>query len=308
LERVVIQEYEATPVGKEGSPWAILKPGRFAVVSAIAGRSTWVQGRKGITTDLNGVFFIPLDATNKGTGLVKIRSRPEAGKIDIGDPKSFLIETAMLYPLLKGASDFDVCYLNTTHGLYVLMPNEGITKEAYAAAENRMNTDCPNTKRYFKTYEPQLRARSTWGKRMVNAPYYAIYNVGQYTFAPFKVIWAEQSDSFCAAVAASADVPLVGSRPYVPDHKIFFVDFQEEAPAYFLCALLNSSLVKEFVESHNISIQIGNIFKHMSLPAFDEKQADHRRLVLTCIINSYMINSWAGGKNYAQGLSHSTVF
>ena len=30
-------------------------------------------------------------------------------------------------------------------------------------------------------------------------------------------------------------------------------------------------------------------------------------LVLTCIINSYMISSWAGGKNYAQRLSHSKV-
>ena len=31
-------------------------------------------------------------------------------------------------------------------------------------------------------------------------------------------------------------------------------------------------------------------------------------LVLTCIINSYMIYHWAGGNNYAQRLSHSTVF
>ena len=31
------------------------------------------------------------------------------------------------------------------------------------------------------------------------------------------------------------------------------------------------------------------------------------KLVHTCIINSYMIYPWAGGKNYAQGLSHSTV-
>ena len=31
-------------------------------------------------------------------------------------------------------------------------------------------------------------------------------------------------------------------------------------------------------------------------------------LVLTCIINSYMICFWVGGKNYAQRISHSTVF
>ena len=113
---------------------------------------------------------------------------------------------------------------------------------------------------------------------MTNAPFYAVYNVGSYTFAPYKVIWAEQSGTFEAAVAAAGEVPLLGQRPYIPDHKIFFVEFQEAEPAYFLCGLLTSSLVKEFVDSHNISIQVGDIFKHMSLPFFDRTQQAHRRL------------------------------
>jgi Eco57I restriction-modification methylase len=279
LNRIVINTCEANPVGEEGSPWAILQPGRFSVVSSIAGRSTGIQGRKGITADLNGIYFVSITATNKSNGLVQIESRPQAGKTNIGKAKSFWIEPTLLYPLLKGAADFEACYLDPTHGLYVLVPNEGITKDAYDTGTDHVNTDCPHTKRYFKAYEGLLRKRSTWGKRMVNAPYYAVYNVGKYTFAPFKVIWAEQSSSFSAAVATSANVPFVGVRPYVPDHKLFFVDFQEEDPAYFLCALLNSSLVKEFVESHNISIQVGDIFKHMNLPTFDAKQTVHRRLV-----------------------------
>lgn len=65
---------------------------------------------------------------------------------------------------------------------------------------------------------------------------------------------------------------------YVPDHKIFFVDFDKEGPAYFLCGLLTSSLVKEFVESHNISIQVGDIFKHMSLPKFAPNRSAHIEL------------------------------
>ena len=278
LDRVTIETYEANPVGAEGSPWAILAPGRFAAVAAITGRSTWFQGRKGITADLNAVYFVPIMARNADTGLVQITSRPEAGKTNIGKARSFWIEPTLLYPLLKGASDFETCYLKPTHDLFVLVPNHGITRDAYDDAEKRMDTDCPNTKRYFKTYERFLRARSTWSKRMVNAPYYAVYNVGTYTFSPFKVVWAEQSGSFCAAVATTASVPLLKPRPYIPDHKIFFVDFDEEEPAYFLCGLLTSSLVKEFVESHNISIQVGDIFKHMNLPAFDHKKPSHQKL------------------------------
>ena len=97
-----------------------------------------------------------------------------------------------------------------------------------------MNASCPKTKKYFKFYEHLLRKRSTWNSRMPKAPFYAVYNVGSYTFAPYKVIWAEQSGAFRAAVAVAGEVPLLGERPYVPDHKVFFVEFQEAASAYFL--------------------------------------------------------------------------
>ena len=278
LGRVDVQDYEANPVGPEGSPWAILPPGRFVAVSSIRGRSTWVQGRKGITADLNAVYFVSVKGSNKSTGLVRVSSRPEAGKTDIGAPRSFWVEPTLLYPLLKGATDFETCYLKPRHGLFTFVPNDGITLAAYEDAEHRMNASCQKTKNYFKAYKRWLSTRSTLSTRMTNAPFYAVYNVGSYTFAPYKVIWAEQSRTFEAAVAAAGEVPLLGQRPYVPDHKIFFVEFQEAEPAYFLCGLLVSSLVKEFVESHNISIQVGDIFKHMSVPSFDYTEHAHRRL------------------------------
>lgn len=277
-DRVYVQHFEANPVGIEGSPWAILSPGRFHAVSNIRGRSDWAQGRKGITSDLNAVYFVAIEASNENTGLVRVSTRPEAGRTNIGTARSFLLEPALLYPLLKGAADFETCYLKPRHKLFTFVPNTGITRDAYEDAERRMDTSCPNTKSYFKVYERWLRKRSTWSKRMSNAPFYAVYNVGSYTFAPYKVIWAEQSGTFEAAVAATGEVPLLGHRPYVPDHKIFFVEFQEAAPAYFLCGLLACPLVKEFVESHNISIQVGDIFKHMKLPSFDATQRPHRRL------------------------------
>ncbi|KOR48863.1 hypothetical protein ADT25_02250 [Xanthomonas oryzae] len=78
-----------------------------------------------------------------------------------------------------------------------------------------------------------------------------------------------------AAVAGSADVPLIGKRPYVPDHKIFFVAMDNKAEAHYLCGILNSTTVAEFVESHNVAIQVGDIFKHMRLPKFDPSNQDH---------------------------------
>jgi hypothetical protein len=47
----------------------------------------------------------------------------------------------------------------------------------------------------------------------------------------------------------------------------------------------------------NVELELSNVG---NAPAIE-------MLVFTCIINSYMIYFWAGGKNYAQRLSHSTV-
>jgi hypothetical protein len=278
MASIEAQEMEATPVSGNGSPWAILPLGRFKYVQGLSGRCTWVQGRKGITADLNGIYFVEILEINKKRGLVKISTRPEAGRNDIGPRQEFWVEPNILYPLIKGASDFSACQLKREHALYVLVPNKGIVKDAYEEAAQTVEVNSPMLMRYFDAYEANLRTRSTFRGRMKNAPFYAIYNVGGYTFAPWKVIWGEQKD-FCAAVVSDHDVPLVGSRPFVPDHKIFFVDFQEAEPAYFLCGILNSNLAKEFVDSHNISIQIGDIFKHMNLPSYDPIDKDHGQLV-----------------------------
>ncbi|WP_373331495.1 hypothetical protein, partial [Salmonirosea aquatica] len=57
LSRITTTINEANPAGG-GSPWAILSPGRFEKLAALQGKCTWVQGRKGITADLNGIYFV----------------------------------------------------------------------------------------------------------------------------------------------------------------------------------------------------------------------------------------------------------
>jgi hypothetical protein len=276
LGRIQPERMEAKPVRGSGSPWAILRPGRFAEVQKIIGDSSWVNGRKGIAADLNGVYFVEILDRNTRENLVQVATRPEAGKRNIGVSRKFWVEPDLLYPLIKGASDFSACRLRRRHDLFVFVPNRGIRQDQYDAAEAQMDR-LPRTKKYFATYEAVLRQRSTYKGRQHNAPPYVIYNVGDYTFSPYKVIWAEQGD-FAAAMVDSSAAAVSGRRPFVPDHKVFFADFASRPPALYLCGLLNSELVKEFVESHNISIQIGDIFKHMKLPEYDENNQTHIQL------------------------------
>lgn len=281
LERVEIKQWEATPVEGGNSPWAILPKGRFQDMLAIQGRSDWLSGRKGVTTDLNGVYMVRIVDTNEKENLVQIETRPEAGRSNIGPARRHWIEPDWLYPLLKGASDFSACHLDIRKELYVLVPNKGIVNAKYATSSKEL-LKLKQTEKYFKGFKERLLQRATYRQRQLNAPYYSIYNSGPYTFAPYKVVWAEMSTTFKAVVITSKDVPLVGERPFVPDHKVYFSEFKDAETAYFVCGLLNSKMVQEYIESHTIQIQVSNIFKHLSLPQYNGKIAAHKKITDLC--------------------------
>jgi len=281
LNQVNVVQMEANPVSlkMEGAPWAVLKPGRFAACKPLFGASTWVRGRKGITTDLNGIYFVEVINSNPSTQIVKVRTRPPKGKTDIGQQRDFWVETESLFPLAKGAGDIQPCYFRPKERLFAFVPNKGIDRPSLDAAAALYN--CRTNRRtfnFFKTYKPLLESRSTFKKRMKEAPFFAIYNVGSYTFAPFKVIWAEMTNDFAAAVIGSGEVPGCGPRVYVPDHKLYFADFDRPEPAYYLCGLLHSEIVKEIIEAHLVATSMGDIFKHVWLPAYDPSSVDHKKL------------------------------
>lgn len=276
-------ELEATPVGKTGSPWAVLAKGRHKALKSLAGQCSWTDGRKGITTDLNGVYFVPILEENGS--LVRVSSQPDAGKKDIGPQRTAWVEPTWLYPLIKGAGDFEPCYLKLNapdypnRRLYTFVPNSGISTVDYDESATAINSlKMKNTRAWFKNYKALLDDRSTYRRQMQGAPDFAVYNVGDYTFKPWKVIWPEMSTRFYAALVGSDEVPCVGVRPYVPDHKVYFAAFDDRDEAAYLCGLLNSPMVREWVESHNVSIQVGNVFKHLNLPAYKAKDAKHKQL------------------------------
>jgi len=281
LKLVDVIQMEANPVSDtmEGAPWAIMKPGRFAMCKSLFGPSTWVNGRKGITTDLNGVYFVDVIDSSVAEKTVKIRTRPQEGKTNLGKPRDFWVESTSLYPLAKGAGDLYPCYFLPENKLYAFVPNKGIDKASLDTAAANYSTHInPKTFKFFKAYKNFLELRSTFRTRMKGAPFFSIYNVGDYTFSPYKVIWAEMTGDFAAAVVTSDSVPGYGSRVYVPDHKLYFADFEEPEPAYFLCGLLHSEIIKEMIEAHNVATNMGDIFKHINLPNFDAGNREHIKL------------------------------
>ncbi len=79
---------------------------------------------------------------------------------------------------------------------------------------------------------------------------------------------------------SSKVVPLGGGLKVIDlDHKVYFASFDDTDPAYYVCALLNSELVRSFIDSFTIKIQVGPLFRHVKLPPFDPSSSDHLDLV-----------------------------
>ncbi len=283
LQGINIDKNEATPIGEKDSPWAILKPGELSSFQGLLGTTGWASGRKGITCDLNGVYFVKVLKVASDGSCVQIETRPNAGKQNIGPARRFWIEPVFLFPLIKGASEIKPCmHLKPKDQIAAIVPNTGITRAAYELCRRNMEDNNPKLNKYFQTFENMLIKRSTFKTRMKNAPYYAVYNVGNYTFAAWKVVWAEQpgNKKIPFAVINTGSVCGKWEKPFIPDHKVYFADFSEPNKAYYLCGLLNNSIVQRYLMSYLITLQVGDVLHNLKLPDYDENNELHNHLAI----------------------------
>lgn len=302
---------EASIISATTQHWTALPPGRAPLLEPLFGPDPVHRGHKGILTDLNGAYFIHLLAKARRPDTVQIENEPAASRSHLPRVRHDL-ELEPIYPLIKGSGNIQPFY-GAASELYVIVPNRGITRAEIPSPADLNRRGLNLMVDYFRTINRgrRLEQRSTWRTRLApnyrnqpasEVPFYAIYDVGPYTFSPYKVVWAEQSDDYCAAVISSAEVPFGGGvKPIVPDHKVFFMSFETPAPAHYLCALLNSSPVRELIEGTFEDIQIGTLFEHMQLFGFDPRVVDHQTLA-TLSQQAHELQRRAQGKAILSGL------
>ncbi|MGH9428641.1 MAG: SAM-dependent DNA methyltransferase, partial [Terriglobia bacterium] len=133
----------------------------------------------------------------------------------------------------------------------------------------------PKTWGYLHRFETVLRKTGIF-KRFFKPtdPFYSIFNVGDYTFAPFKLVIREIAGTLTCAVLGKKD-----RRVLIPDHKLVLVPSETAHEAHYLCAVLNSSPARCFAASYTIETQFStHIFQLMSIPTFSEKNPVQLRL------------------------------
>jgi len=270
LPMCVMRQFVAQPVDPKEitSSWITGRRQALRATQRVLGRSDY-QARAGLYTGgANGVYWVDI-VSKRPDGLVVVSNLTEGARREVENVQ-IAIEPDLLYPLLRGR---DVSRWQSNPQAHVLVTHE-LGMRLRAIPVNEMAVRLPKSYAYLKRFEGALlerRDRGTRGMIEKGAPFYSMFAVGDYTFAPFKVVWREQAAGLTVAV-----VEPQADRVVIPDHKLMLVDCQDRNEAHYLCAALNSSPAQLIVLSYGVTIQMDtHVLENVRVPKHDSANPTH---------------------------------
>ncbi len=267
----------AEPIKDEkiNSSWLIAKPHKIGMLKKLVGCSSY-KARKGVDFSLNGLFWGKISPSKyKNTVIFN-------NLFDVGDkkmkPYEVFIEKGLIYPMLRG-KDIERWCCNPR--CYSIIP---YSLDGKCLSDNALKIDYPFAYKYFyrtdPTIERWLENRGIFQKHLksANAPKHALYDIGKYTFSEYKVVWKALANGMIASVVSSMNTSLLSERMIIPDHNVLMVPFKNENDAFFLCGILNSKAVNDFVVSYISWFYSSHILEHINIPSYDKANKDHNKI------------------------------
>jgi len=265
------------------SPWLTTHKGALQAVHKVLGKSDYT-GHAGVYTGgANAVYWVEIVA-ERPDGLVIIRNITEGAKRKVPEVTE-VIEPNLIYPLLRGR---DVQRWNAEPSAFILLTHKrGMRLKAIT--EENMHQAYPHTWTYLKRFEQVLRERVAFrryftrkgrnGNVVETGPFYSMFDVGDYTFAPWKVVWL----GFGARTMKVAVVSTFDGKPIMSNQAMHpFIALEDEGEAHYVCAAMNSSPFELAVRAHTQeggkSFAQSNILDHICIPKQDPANEVHQAL------------------------------
>lgn len=266
----------ASPMpGKAGGPW--LKGTReehLVWQQLFTPAAHHYSARKGVTTDLNGVFWVQVQEVSPDGKTCRIQNMPALGRKPEIPVISQVVETDHLFPLLRGKGLAAFC-ARPVQDLRILLPQRSMH------GDPNLPLTHPRTWSFLAQFQAYLAGRSSLKRFQRNRPYWSLWSTGAYTFAPYKVLWKEiASQRFAAAYIGGWDDPLLGPKVVIPDHKLYFVPVETEEEAAYITGMLNAPLVGHAIGAYASRFSLGvSVVEYLSIPHLDSAQPDHAQMV-----------------------------
>ena len=272
-------EMKAEPVQAQDptSPWLTARPKALKAIKKAIGPSDY-RAYEGVNTGgANGVFWLEI-LERRPDGILVVSNITEGAKRQVEQVVAE-IEPDLVYPLLRGR---DVQRWRAAPSAHILMVQDPRTRRGID--ENTMQMQYPKTWAYLKRFEVVLRQRAAFKRYFTRSAqekvketgtFYSMFNVGEYTFSPYKVVWREQSSSFICSVVENIE------KIVLPDHKLMLVPFSNRKEAYYLLSVLCSAPVRLAIESYSIATSTNtHVLDNIRIIKFDPSNAVMEKLCI----------------------------
>lgn len=194
---------------------------RLRHLIARAGHSSDYRWRSGVKHDCSAIM--------------ELRRTPSGAFVN-GRGEEVLLEPEFVFPMMKG-SDVAGSKRRKGEGRWMIVPQRSTNDDT-----SRMRDVAPRTWEYLIRHGEALdrRGSSIYRKR----PRFAVFGIGPYTFAPWKV-------AVCG-LYKRLEFALVGpesGKPVVFDDTVYHLSFDSEGDARTVAEVLNSDTGREFLNA-----------------------------------------------------------
>jgi len=267
---------KAIPVhpSKKNSSWQTATTSSLKGSEKMKGENPY-QARLGARVEPYGVFWLRIKNV-RPDGLLVVENLVERGKREIPST-SVAIEKDLVFPAVSGG---DIIPFGVKGNVYILISQDPAKRLPYEASW--MSTHLPLTYAYLTQFKKILLSR---GSRVVRelaqeTEFYAMYGIGPYTFEKYRVVWKRMASKMAAVVLSRLRTPF-GLKTAISTDTTSFFAVKEEGEAHYLCGILNSGIIDEYIRSFSSAgrgFGAPSVMNNLAIPKFDGNQQVHIRI------------------------------
>jgi len=263
----------AQPIGSPTGSWQTITKSQERL-SRVQGHNPY-QARRGASTEPYGVFWLEVKQVLSNGDLI-VRNLPEKGKRKIRQIQE-RIESALVFPAVPGS---DIERWSATPTIFVLITHPIKSNKPYTESDLRQQH--PRSYGYLTNFKEILLSRGSkvLKKLAERTSFFTMFGIGEYTFARYKVVWKRMASDLVAAVIAQHKTPF-GYKTIIPTDTTSLFHTENESEAHYLCAVINSTPVREFIKSYSSAgrgFGAPSVMSHVGIPKFDPKEELHKKL------------------------------
>jgi len=276
LEKTERTRLQAIPVDPEKSvsSWQTARHGDLKLSARLKGKNPY-EARLGARVEPYGVFWLNLKEVRPDS-LLAVENQFNRGKRKI-QKVSNAIEPDLVYPAVSGG---DIVRFGIKEPFYLLISQDPLKRAPYP--EEWMLDHAPLTFAYLKQFEKILLSRGSNIVRQFaeKTEFYAMYGIGNYTFARYRVVWKRMAARMEATVLTPYKTPF-GTKPVIATDTTSLFTARTADEAHYLCAIMNSRTVDEYIRSFSSGgrgFGAPSVVRNLAIPPFAERTRIHRRL------------------------------